>query len=198
MRRPSFPTVISLIALFVALGGTSYAVTKLPANSVGNRELKPNAVSSGKIRNGAITSRDLAPSARGQRGPRGPQGSAGPSGGTGSSSAVEGWTSMPLAAGWTNYGGSFFRAAYRKDPFGRVDLRGLVKKDGVPAKGDVIATLPPGYRPTGHALFAVAAGGPGNIYGRLDVLPNGTIEFEQGSTVDGDFSSLDSVSFWTD
>lgn len=25
MRRPSFPTVISLLALFVALGGTSYA-----------------------------------------------------------------------------------------------------------------------------------------------------------------------------
>ncbi len=50
MRRPSFPTVISLIALFVALGGTSYAVIRLPAKSVGNRELKSNAVTSAKIR----------------------------------------------------------------------------------------------------------------------------------------------------
>lgn len=29
IRRPSFPTVISLIALFVALGGTSYAAVAL-------------------------------------------------------------------------------------------------------------------------------------------------------------------------
>jgi hypothetical protein len=50
MRRPGFPTVISLIALFVALGGTSYAVIKLPPRSVGNRELKSNAVTSAKIR----------------------------------------------------------------------------------------------------------------------------------------------------
>jgi hypothetical protein len=196
MRRPSLPTVISLLALFVALGGTSYAVTKLPANSVGNRQLRANAVTSGKIRNSSVTSRDLAASARGQRGPRGPQGPAGP-GGSGSS-GVEGWTPMPLAAGWTNYGGGFFAAAYRKDPFGRVDLRGLVKKDGIPAKGDVIATLPAGYRPTAHALFAVAAGGPGNIYGRVDVFPNGQIQFQQGSAAEGDFSALDTISFSTD
>jgi hypothetical protein len=34
-KRPSLPAVSSLIALFVALGGTSYAVIKLPASSVG-------------------------------------------------------------------------------------------------------------------------------------------------------------------
>ena len=78
-KRPSFPTVISLIALFVALGGTSYAVVKLPARSVGTRELKSNAVTASKIRDGSIGSAELASGAR-KRGPRGPQGPAGPPG----------------------------------------------------------------------------------------------------------------------
>jgi hypothetical protein len=55
MRRhitPSF--VLSLIALFVALGGSSYAAVKLKANSVGSRE----------IRNGSITLSDMNKSIR--------------------------------------------------------------------------------------------------------------------------------------
>jgi hypothetical protein len=47
--------LISLIALFVALGGTTYAASNLPANSVGTRQLKKNAVTSTKIKNGAVT-----------------------------------------------------------------------------------------------------------------------------------------------
>ncbi len=95
MRRPSFPTVISLIALFVALGGTSYAVIKLPAKSVGNRELKSNAVTSAKIRPGAVSRSDLARSARSVgRGPRGP---VGPSG---DSVAPEPWKALPFQGSW--------------------------------------------------------------------------------------------------
>jgi hypothetical protein len=47
--------VISLIALFVALGGTSYAAISLPRNSVGTKQLKNSAVTSTKIMNGAVT-----------------------------------------------------------------------------------------------------------------------------------------------
>lgn len=47
--RPSPALVISLIALFVALGGTSYAAIKLPANSVGTKQLKNGAVTSAKL-----------------------------------------------------------------------------------------------------------------------------------------------------
>jgi hypothetical protein len=39
-RKPSPALVISLIALFVALGGTSYAATNLARNSVGTKQLK--------------------------------------------------------------------------------------------------------------------------------------------------------------
>ena len=48
--RPSPALVISLIALFVALGGTSYAaITSLPANSVGTAQIKNGAVSAPKL-----------------------------------------------------------------------------------------------------------------------------------------------------
>lgn len=206
MRRPSFPTVISLLSLFVALGGTSYAVIKLPANSVGSREIKPNAVSSGDIRNGSVASKDLAPSARGQRGPRGPQGPPGQAGsagdGTASPAAVEPWKPLAFAADWSNYStgaSAYLVAQYRKDQQGRVHLRGLVKKDvGVPVADDVIATLPPGYRPSGRTVFAVAGGDALDKYGRADVLANGDIHFIIGGTTEADFTSLDTISFWTD
>ena len=37
--RPSAAMVVSLIALFMALGGTSYAALKLPKNSVGSAQV---------------------------------------------------------------------------------------------------------------------------------------------------------------
>lgn len=55
LRAPSPALVISLLALFVALGGTTYAATSLPKNSVGTRQLKRNAVTSPKIKKGAVT-----------------------------------------------------------------------------------------------------------------------------------------------
>jgi hypothetical protein len=81
--RPSYANVISSIALFVALGGTGYAVAKLPRNSVGTTQLKANAVTSGKIRKGAVQASDLAPAVRGGSGNRGPRGPAGPTGSQG-------------------------------------------------------------------------------------------------------------------
>lgn len=46
---------IALIALFVALGGTSYAALNLPAGSVGTRQLHNGAVTGKKLANGAVT-----------------------------------------------------------------------------------------------------------------------------------------------
>ena len=45
---------IALLALFVALGGTSYAAVNLPAGSVGNRQLKNHSVSPIKLDRGSI------------------------------------------------------------------------------------------------------------------------------------------------
>src|SRR5438874_2936813 len=61
LRAPSPALVISLFALFVALGGTTYAATSLPKNSVGTKQLKKNAVTSPKIKNGAVTAAKINP-----------------------------------------------------------------------------------------------------------------------------------------
>jgi len=53
--RPSPAMVVAFIALFVAIGGSSYAVTRLPAKSVGAKQLRTGAVRTANIAQGAVT-----------------------------------------------------------------------------------------------------------------------------------------------
>lgn len=55
LRRPSPAMAVALTALFLALGGTSYAAFSLPKNSVGTKQLRKSAVTTSKIKNGAVT-----------------------------------------------------------------------------------------------------------------------------------------------
>lgn len=65
LRRPSPSMAVAVLALLVALGGTSYAAVTLPANSVGTKQIKKGAVTLPKIAASARAS------LRGQRGPAG-------------------------------------------------------------------------------------------------------------------------------
>jgi hypothetical protein len=87
--RGTYANTMSTLAVFIALGGTTYAATALPRNSVGSAQIRPNAVSSSEIRNGSVRSsdirdrsvtlRDISASARASlRGAQGPAGPAGP------------------------------------------------------------------------------------------------------------------------
>ena len=58
--RLSAPLVISVVALFFALGGAGWAAFHVPANSVGSVQLKRGAVTTTKIRAGAVGSRKIA------------------------------------------------------------------------------------------------------------------------------------------
>ena len=60
MKKPSAATVIATLALFVALGGTSYAAVALAPNSVGTAQIREGAVQSSDIKDGAIGSGDIA------------------------------------------------------------------------------------------------------------------------------------------
>ena len=51
----SFANVVSVLALFVALGGASYAATQLPEDGVGPKQLRKNAVTTAKVKKEAIT-----------------------------------------------------------------------------------------------------------------------------------------------
>jgi hypothetical protein len=96
---------VGYLALFVALGGTSYAVA---ANSIGSaqvrnnsllaKDIRDNQIASGDVKSGSLTASDFKASslpagAPGQRGPTGPlgpeggQGLQGPAGAAGSSRA---------------------------------------------------------------------------------------------------------------
>jgi hypothetical protein len=54
--------LVGYLALFVAVGGTSYAAFSLPAGSVGTRELHNGSVTSKKIANRSITPIKFDPS----------------------------------------------------------------------------------------------------------------------------------------
>jgi len=56
-------TVLSALALFVALGGTGWADQVLGTGSVGTAQLARNAVTTPKILNGAVTKPKLGPAA---------------------------------------------------------------------------------------------------------------------------------------
>ena len=50
---------IAYLALFVTLGGTSYAAVNLPAGSVGNSQLRNGSVTSSKLAKHAVTAASL-------------------------------------------------------------------------------------------------------------------------------------------
>jgi hypothetical protein len=79
--RLTYANVTASIALFVALGGSSYAALTLPRNSVGVNQIRAGAVGSSELRDRAVALRDISPGARrALRGAVGPTGPAGPAG----------------------------------------------------------------------------------------------------------------------
>ena len=84
MRRHLTPSLaISMIALFVALGGASYAAVKIPKNSVGNTQLRKDAVTSAKVKDRSLLATDFR---TGQL-PRGATGATGAAGASGVTAA---------------------------------------------------------------------------------------------------------------
>jgi hypothetical protein len=55
----SFANVMSVVAVFIALGGVGYAATRLPKNSVGTKQIKPNAVNGSKVGDGTLSAADI-------------------------------------------------------------------------------------------------------------------------------------------
>jgi hypothetical protein len=83
---------MATVAVFVALGGSSYAAVSLAKNSVGSRQIRNgqvkksdlarNAVTSAKVKNGSLLAADFKAGqlVAGTRGATGPKGDTGPQG----------------------------------------------------------------------------------------------------------------------
>ena len=169
-RRPSPALIISLIALLVAMGGTTYAAFKLPKNSVGGKQLKKNAVTGVKVKDHSLTGADIKLSKLGTV-PSATNASHASSADNANHAAVADSanavaapeaTHLVGAAGEPPFlGGSanfalpevhFQPAGFYKDREGIVHLQGLVRV-GEGAEGAIFA-LPVGYRPaSGTVIF---------------------------------------------
>jgi Collagen triple helix repeat (20 copies) len=131
---------VGYIALFIALGGVSYAAVALPAKSVGTKQL----------RNGAVTPAKVAASTiarfKGQRGLTGARGLTGPRGLT----ALQGSTGATGAAGTNGTNGTN----------GATNVVVRTNSLTLPstANGSVIASCNPGERATGGGAAGSSAG----------------------------------------
>jgi hypothetical protein len=115
MRRPSLATVLALIALFVALGGSGYAALRIDGKdikprSIAGAKLKLNAIGTKEVKAGSLVASDfkagqLPAGPQGSPGPEGPTGPTGPPGPTG----AQGPQGEPGAAG---PGATGFRAVH--------------------------------------------------------------------------------------
>ena len=87
-HRLTFANVTSSLALFIALGGASYAAIKVPANSVGTKQVKNRAITTRKLDRKVLTSLRGARGLPGSPGVQGPQGLQGPKGDAGAAGAA--------------------------------------------------------------------------------------------------------------
>jgi hypothetical protein len=173
--------VISLIALFVALGGTTYAATSLPANSVGTRQLKNGAVTASKLNKrvavkNAITAQNATYAKTAQN--------ATALGGYPASyfalAAIEpphivGATNQPaFQNGWSgSVGADDEGLSFFKDSWGIVHLQG--NAGNVNPSTNTIFTLPTGYRPNKNLYFAVYGSGGSAAYVQIGSNGNVTV-----------------------
>lgn len=105
--------------------------------------------------------------------------------------STTGWTTLTLN-GWVPYDTGHTQPRYRKGSDNIVSVKGLIK-GGSTNGGDVIATLPPGYRPKERICIAGVAGG---VHSRIDILSGG--EIIVGGYVNSSWTSLDNISFMAD
>ena len=154
--RLTYAHVMATIAVFIALGGASYAAVKIPKSSVGAKQLKNNAVVTAKVKKEAITGAKVKKGTlTGTQIDASTLGTV-PSAQTANTAttattlkAPEPWHVVgapgepQFQSGWKN-DPSYNSAAFYKDQEGIVHLRGGVEGG---TGSETVFQLPVGYRP---------------------------------------------------
>ncbi|MGN6217470.1 MAG: hypothetical protein ACTHN7_11030 [Solirubrobacterales bacterium] len=184
-KRLTFANVMSVIAVFVALGATAFAATQLPKNSVGTKQLKKNAVTAAKIKKNAVTTSKIKKDAvTGTQVNEATLGTVPSASVANSLSPVEAThiVGAPGEPGFENGAHNIpetgliplLPVGFYKDHEGIVHLQGVAEVGKSAGGVPTVFTLPPGFRPTpGHAAIfeqlteatAIIFGGSTNISG---------------------------------
>ena len=104
---------------------------------------------------------------------------------------------------WGDYGSGYSPVSFRKDQLGVVHVGGLgcpmdqtLNQCGQVQNGAgslaTCFTLPVGYRPAARTIFVV---NDSDGFGRVDVLPDGEVQFQWPAQVFVSFVALDGISF---
>jgi hypothetical protein len=186
----SYANVMATIAVFIALGGASYAALKLPKNSVGTKQLKKNAVTTAKIKKEAVTAGKVkqgtltgtqinastlgtVPTAQTANRAKTANGLAAP----------EPWHDVGAAGepqfrhGCHNFGGIWPTVAFYKDAGGVVHLKGTYVSCS--ALDEIAFELPAGFRPAQLQVFPLAGSSS-----EVEVWPSESL-FEQNNATPG-------------
>lgn len=106
------------------------------------------------------------------------------------------WIAPTLLNGWVNYGGADQDVGYRKNEFGIVEIRGLIK-DGSAVNGTTLFILPIGYRPLKNKNFSIWArdsSGTNYIPARIFIAPDGRVALMNANGYNG-WVSFDGIFF---
>lgn len=217
----SYANVVATLALFVALGGTGYAISKLPKDSVKAKQIAKSAVGSPEIKDGAVGAAEVADGslllndfASGQM-PSGPQGPAGADGRDGVD-GEDGKTGPP--------GPTFASARTDRVPAPNPDLILTSRTITTPAAGRLFvmfSATPPGFNqgsnqgvrvdcsaagdvhiglyvngipvPGTNKLFSDNVGYPVLLTGVTPVLPTGAQDLQLGATCASSNTVVDSA-----
>jgi hypothetical protein len=203
---------LGLLALFVALGGTSYALTGTGGGPsqiracVSKADGSLRAIARGRCKRGErllVWNREGPPGSPGAAGAAGAIGATGPTGPAGSGAALEPWHIVgtvgepPFTADWTEITVAGHPIGFRKDANGQVFLKGKAKPVSGSWEGNKATfVLPTGYRPPTDIQVA----GVGQILslpGQILIEPDGSVR-PLGNAKQAGEASFDGISFFVD